>query len=98
VTIRFTRLAVSDVTEIRDRYEGVDELLEQRFLDQLDVVMERLLAFPMGAPPVDGFPGVRRARLRRFPYGVFYRADDGDIIVLRVLHTRRSPTGLDSHE
>jgi toxin ParE1/3/4 len=36
-------------------------------------------------------PGVRRALLRRFPYGVFFAAGDVAITVLAVLHHRRSP-------
>jgi plasmid stabilization system protein ParE len=36
-------------------------------------------------------PGVRRALLRRFPYGVFFGSTDADVTVLAVLHHRRSP-------
>lgn len=43
--------------------------------------------FPRGAAPVDGFPDVRRARMRPLPYGMFYGLDAGDILILRVLHT-----------
>jgi len=89
VTVRLTELAIGDLGEIRDHYHAIGEDLEYRFLDQLDRVTNRLIAFPKGAPPVDGFPGVRRARMRRFPYGVFYRLDGDDILILRVLHTRR---------
>ncbi len=89
MTVRLTEPAVGDLTESRDHYRAIGEDLEQRFFDQLDLVVDRLLTFPNGAPPVDGFPGVRRARMRQFPYGVFYRLDGDDILILRALHTRR---------
>ncbi len=87
--VRLTEPSVGDLAETRDHYRAIGEDLEQRFFDQLDLVVDRLLTFPNGAPPVDGFPGVRRARMRQFPYGVFYRLDGDDILILRVLHTRR---------
>jgi len=95
VTVRLTGLAVSDLSEIRDYYRARDNDAEHRFLDQLDLVVERLLSFPRGAPPVDGFPDVRRGRMRPFPYGIFYRLDGDDILILRVLHTRRDASNLE---
>lgn len=96
MTIRLTALAASDLVEIRDQYRTASDASERRFLDQFDIVIERLRSFPRGAPPVDGFPGVRRARLRPLPYGVFYRLDGEDILLLRVLHTRRDASALES--
>lgn len=87
--IRLAPSAVGDLAGIRDYYRDISKELEVQFLDQLDVAMERLRMFPKGAPPVEGFPGVRRARLRQFPYGMFYRLDGHDILILRVLHSRR---------
>ena len=94
MTVRLTGPAFGDLAETRDHYRAISEDLEQRFFDQVDLVVDRLITFPNGAPPVDGFPGVRRARMRQFPYGVFYRLDGDDILILRVLHTRRDATGL----
>ena len=34
---------------------------------------------------------VRRALVRRFPYGVFFVADDEERLVLAIAHDRRSP-------
>jgi plasmid stabilization system protein ParE len=78
---------MSDPSEIRDYYRAIEVDIEGRFLDRLDRVVERLLSFPRGAPPVEGFPDIRRARMRPFPYGIFYRLDGDDILILRVLHT-----------
>ena len=34
---------------------------------------------------------VRRALVRRFPYGVFFVTDDDELLVLAIAHDRRSP-------
>lgn len=34
---------------------------------------------------------VRRVLVRRFPYGVFYVVEDGELLVLAVAHGRRRP-------
>lgn len=95
MTVRLTELALADLRDARDHYRTVSTDLEQRFIDHLDVVIDRLLAFPDGAPLVRGFSGVRRARMHRFPYGVFYHLQGDDVVVLRVLHFRRDVTDID---
>jgi plasmid stabilization system protein ParE len=34
---------------------------------------------------------IRRARLRRFPYALFFRIDGDDIFVIACFHARRNP-------
>ena len=81
--------AVDDLRRARDHYSAIDPTLSDDFAHAFDVVVERIRTFPHGAPPVDGFSGLRRARMRRFPYGVFYRDTDETVIVVRVLHNAR---------
>ncbi len=38
-----------------------------------------------------GFEDIRRTRLRRFPYSVFYVAMDEATVVIAVMHDRRDP-------
>lgn len=64
MTLRFTELAVADLLEAREHNREIYDQLELRFLDQVDPLVDRLVAFPNGATPVDGFPGIRRARVR----------------------------------
>lgn len=94
VTVVLGELAVEDLRRARDHYARIDPALSQNFADAVETVISRIRAFPHGAPPVEGFPGLRRARMRRFPYGVFYRdaPDQGSvnvIVVVRVLHSSR---------
>lgn len=88
--IRLTAAAAADLQETASRYDGFEAGVGADFLRAFDDVVERLQMFPSGAPPVDGLrPGVRRARMRRFPYGVFYFQGLDELIVLRVLHSKR---------
>lgn len=86
--------AVSDVEEASAYYAGIDAKLGTRFAEDIDAAIERILMFPSGAPAVEGFDTLRRARMRRFPYGIFYQQTPaGDLLVVRVLHSRRHHSG-----
>lgn len=88
-----TRHAVGDVEEVYDYYADIDPELGARFVEGVDATFERMLMFPRGAPPVEGFDELRRARMSRFPYGIFYQQTrGGDLLVVRVLHSRRHQT------
>ncbi|QWF23459.1 type II toxin-antitoxin system RelE/ParE family toxin [Nocardioides sp. LMS-CY] len=94
MTLRFGRHAIQDLEEARDHYERITEELADGFVADLDRVVERMQMFPNGAAPVEGFPGVRRARMRRFPSGVCYRVLEPDTIeVLRIVHAARDSSG-----
>lgn len=81
--------AVQDLRSARDHYDEIDPALGTAFAAAFDLLVERIEIFPHGAAPVEGFAGVRRARMRRFPYGVFYSDDaetNDQVVILRVLH------------
>ena len=83
--------AVADIHAARKYYEESRPGLGKDLADDLDRLFARLRAFPLSAPLVVGYEPVRRARLRRFPYQIFYRTDDQRIDILRVVHAARSP-------
>ena len=87
--VRFARPAVADVEAARDYYEAIRDDLAVSFRDELEMVLERLTTFPRSGRPVADLPGVRRARLRRFPFSVFYRVTSEAIEVVRVPHGAR---------
>ena len=91
MNVQLTPLAIRDLDHALDYYARVQGALADRFLSELENVIERLQMFPAGAPPVEGFDDLRRARMRSFPYGVFYQytpAEDA-LVIVRVLHSRR---------
>jgi toxin ParE1/3/4 len=83
--------AAADIRAARDYYDEAGPGLHEDLAEELDRLFARLEAFPRSAPVVVGYEPIRRARLRRFPYAVFYRLTEPDRIdVLRVIHTTRS--------
>ena len=81
--------ARSDVTEACEWYDGKSSGLGQRFLDELDRMFQRIQSHPLLYE--EAMKNVRRARLRRFPYVIYYRVLAERIEVLAVLHGRRDP-------
>jgi plasmid stabilization system protein ParE len=70
-------------------YEDQRAGLGVRFLDELDLVFQRIEANPRQFPRLEG--EVRRALLRHFPYGVYFIGESEAITVLAVLHLHREP-------
>jgi plasmid stabilization system protein ParE len=85
----FRPAAVEELREARGWYEaqraGLGEELEQ----SIEASLRRVSANPEAFPEVA--PGVRRAVIERFPYGIFYRRLTDAIEVLAVFHHRRDP-------
>jgi hypothetical protein len=63
--------------------------LGDAFLIEVLDVADRIARFPEAWHPLG--EGVRRCRLRRFPYGLIYTVDNGGILVLAVVHLHRRP-------
>ena len=90
--VRFTSRAADDLESALTHYGQVGHDVDTRFRLDFDSALERMVMFPNGAPPVEGFPGLRRARMRRFPYGIFYRPTVDTLVVIRVLHSKMERT------
>ncbi len=70
-------------------YERQQPGLGSRFVDGLNEVFARITETPLQFPQLD--KGVRRALLRRFPYGIYFVPEPHRLVVLAVLHLRRHP-------
>ena len=70
-------------------YEDQRSGLGARFLDELDLVFQRIKDNPLQFPSVEG--DVHRSLLNHFPYGVYFLAESDDIRILAVLHLHREP-------
>ena len=81
--------AERDLAEARDWYEAHRDGLGKEFLLAVEDVFGRIRESPESYAVV--YRGVRWARLRRFPYLVYYRVRDGGVEVLAVLHGSRHP-------
>jgi plasmid stabilization system protein ParE len=82
--------AEADVDEAAVWYEGRLEKLGVDFVAEVRVAIESIATHPLLYAEVDR--GLRRASIRRFPYGVFYRVAEDKIFIVGVLHDRRDPS------
>ena|SRR5947207_277324 len=80
--------AEDDIVEIHAAYEQKLAGLGDRFLEALLKQIERI----EGNPYLYGVlgNGVRATPVRRFPYVVYYRIEQDKVLVIAVLHGRRS--------
>lgn len=86
--VRFRPEAEAEVLETRHWYEGRRAGLGEEFAAELADVLDRIAARPLQFRRVHG--ELRRAVLTRFPYAVYFRVHDSEIIVLAV-HGRQDP-------
>ena len=89
LSLRFTQAARSELIEAHDWYEAQAPGLGARFRSAIDDAAERILAAPLRFPTV--LKTVRRARVKRFPYALFYVADSDELLVIACFHSRRDP-------
>ena len=81
--------AEAELLDARAWYEGERVGLGAIFAAAVETTVTAILRNPLAYPRVRG--DTRRALVRRFPYAVYFRPIDDAIIVLAVLHGRRSP-------
>jgi plasmid stabilization system protein ParE len=81
--------ARNDLGEIVDYYEQQKARLGRQFLAALVSTLEFVVERPSSFPEVCA--DVRRARLTKFPYGVFFRFTPDTIQVIAIMHLHRDP-------
>lgn len=81
--------AARDISHAYAWYERQKRGLGEEFIGDIrstiGIVLENPLAFP------EIFGGARRALVRHFPYGLFYRILSETIVFVACFHTRRNP-------
>lgn len=87
--LRFSSRALREIGEAQEWYEMQSPGLGEEFIAASELQTKRLVQAPLLYAEV--IPGIRRALLPRFPYGLFY-AVRGDIVhILAVVHDVRNP-------
>ena len=79
-----------DIKDAAAWYEAELDGLGSNFLGEVRAALRGLTHSPHRYAEIA--PGVRRVLIRRFPYSVYFRILDYDVIVLAVLHERSSAT------
>lgn len=83
------RRAIRDLKEAYHWYEAEREGLGDEFMSEFKRLALSIQEFPQSFARVND--RVRRARLNRFPYTLFYQIESKRIVVLAVLHQARDP-------
>lgn len=84
-----SREAEYEATDAAQWYELRSKGLGVGFAEAVDVTLARVEDSPLQFPVV--YRDVRRALLRRFPYGVFFRLRGSQVRVIAIMHLRRDP-------
>jgi toxin ParE1/3/4 len=82
-------IAEDELREARTWYEAQGLGLGRRFVDGVDAVLAGIQENPLRFPVVH--EDIRRAIVRRFPYGVFVRDRIDDVFVIAIVHLHRHP-------
>jgi toxin ParE2 len=89
VTVRFLEIAEIELDQAIRWYGEQAPGLGDAFLIEVLSAADHIVRFPEAWHPLG--EGVHRCRLSRFPYGLIYTIDNGDILVLAVAHLHRRP-------
>ena len=81
--------AEADLADARNWYESQQEGLGDEFLECVAVAFEKIERMPESHHIIEH--GIRRALTARFPFSIYYRIQENDLVVLAVLHSRRDP-------
>lgn len=81
--------AEADLADAQAWYEVQRKGLAAEFLLSVEEALERIGRMPSMYSAVHR--DIRRVVMRRFPYVIYYRIVQGDIIIFAVLHTARNP-------
>ena len=89
VEVRLRPEAEQDVAEAARWYEANEPGLGAEFVDQVQATLNTIAEQPSAFTAVH--KTVRRALVKRFPFGVFYTTDKDGLVVIAVLHGSRHP-------
>ncbi|MBU2569649.1 MAG: type II toxin-antitoxin system RelE/ParE family toxin [Gammaproteobacteria bacterium] len=85
----FSARALRETGEAQEWYESQSPGLGEEFIAAMELQLKRLEQAPLLFAEV--IPGVRRALLPRFPFGLFYVVRGNLVHILAVLHDARNP-------
>ena len=89
----FRRIAKRDLDDATSWYEGRREGLGKEFSLAVEQEIQRIAVSPNQFARVRGL--VRRAVLRRFPYSIYFVAEEFRVVVVAVFHAKRGPQNLE---
>jgi toxin ParE1/3/4 len=88
-TVRFLLPAEMEMFDAARYYEDQATGLGKDFLDKIELAVRDIGEHPVTRPVVR--ENIRQRLIHRFPFGLLYRVDPDEVIVLAVMHLRRHP-------
>ncbi|OHB74122.1 MAG: plasmid stabilization protein [Planctomycetes bacterium RBG_16_55_9] len=88
--IRFLDPAEQEMLDAAHYYESQAVGLGEDFLSKVENAVRDVAAHPDMWPVIR--LDIRRRLVHRFPYGILYKIDDEEIVVVAVAHLRRHPS------
>jgi plasmid stabilization system protein ParE len=88
-TVRFLRPAELEMLDAAHYYELQAAGLGLDFLDKIDSAIQDITEDPMRWPVIRSH--IRRRLIHRFPYGLIYRIDPDEVLILATMHLHRHP-------
>jgi plasmid stabilization system protein ParE len=85
----WTPEANKDLLEARAWYDNIRPKLGERFAHAVEGTIEAIAEHPLQFRVV--YRNLRRAGVRRFPYGIFFEFQEHRIVVIACFHGRRNP-------
>jgi len=89
INLRLRPETEQDLADAAVWYEEQREGLGNQFLDEIISVFSVISEAPLMFPIVHR--NIRRALIHRFPFGVYYRVESDEIVVVAVMHGSRDP-------
>lgn len=81
------RRAEQDIQRAYKWYESKRVNLGVSFLDDIEFLFQQIELSPKMFPVVKN--NIRRALCRKFPYSIYFIAEESDLVVLTVLHQKQ---------
>jgi len=89
VSVRFLEVAQRELDEAVIYYNSQTPGLGDALLLEAIAAIDRIRRFPRAWHPLG--ERMRRCLLRRFPYGLIYHEELGDILIVAMAHLHRQP-------
>ena len=87
--VRFSRLALAELDRVLAELAERNPRTSARFLNRVEQMSAQLSRHPKAFQQVLNRPDVRRAPLLRYPYLMFYKVVNDEVLVLRIAHGAR---------
>jgi plasmid stabilization system protein ParE len=88
-SLEFLPAAQEELVQAIEWYEKQRQGLGSRFMVAVEATLEAIKRTPMLFTVVN--KNVRRARIKRFPFGIFFEFSEERIVVAAIYHARRDP-------